>query len=531
MAIPFLFENFATVWLTTVVGASDTSIELGSGEGALFPLPGVGEKFAIVLEDNRIGAREVAYCIGRSGDTLTVQRAQEGTTALEFAAYSSLSNRVTAGVLSQLLTGNVGPEGPEGPEGPPGPPGSGVDDLADLPQGGATDGDVLTWNDGTGEWEPQAPAAGGLADAPSDGERYGRRDAAWVILNAEVMGSPKTGNFTLAASDSDIIPCDLAGTITATIPPNSDVPFPVGTIREFVRMGTGPLVIAAGSGVTLIKPADLNAKARAQYSSVFARKESTDTWRLLGDLEPAANTLSLAVEDSGFEAVAAATRINFTGAGVTVTDAGGGEATVDIPGGGGGGGGNPNGVADTTPTLTDFAWVNQGDATATQRSYGIGMKAPRNSADNVRALVRSAPSTPYSIAVRLRWINWRINYTPIGLAWRDSASGKLQVFSVGTTSSAPSFELVNWTNPTTFASTTVAPAPFSQNSSPEWMRLRDNGTNRMCDLSTNGEDWTTIFSVGRTNHLTPDQVGFFINPIAASAVPDILLTIHSWAAS
>jgi hypothetical protein len=48
---------------------------------------------------------------------------------------------------------------------------------------------------------------------------------------------------------------------------------------------------------------------------------------------------SVAVDDEGAEIVATASRLNFTGAGVTVTDGGSGEAIVDIPGGGGGGGG------------------------------------------------------------------------------------------------------------------------------------------------------------------------------------------------
>jgi len=43
---------------------------------------------------------------------------------------------------------------------------------------------------------------------------------------------------------------------------------------------------------------------------------------------------SIAVEDEGSEIVASAARINFTGAGVTASDAGGGEVTVTIAGGG-----------------------------------------------------------------------------------------------------------------------------------------------------------------------------------------------------
>lgn len=50
---------------------------------------------------------------------------------------------------------------------------------------------------------------------------------------------------------------------------------------------------------------------------------------------------SVAVEDEGVVVVAVATALNFVGAGVTATDAGGGVAQIDIPGGGGGGSDNP----------------------------------------------------------------------------------------------------------------------------------------------------------------------------------------------
>lgn len=101
--LPYLFSNFAVVWLTTVVTAGQTEIVLESGEGGLFPQPSGGTYFMAVLEDGRTGAREIVRVTGRSGDTLTVVRAQEDTTAQEFPAYSSISARLTAGALTALF--------------------------------------------------------------------------------------------------------------------------------------------------------------------------------------------------------------------------------------------------------------------------------------------------------------------------------------------------------------------------------------------------------------------------------------------
>lgn len=52
--------------------------------------------------------------------------------------------------------------------------------------------------------------------------------------------------------------------------------------------------------------------------------------------ESSAGGGSVSVEDDGSEIVATATTLNFTGAGVTVSDAGGGQANIAITGGGGG---------------------------------------------------------------------------------------------------------------------------------------------------------------------------------------------------
>ncbi|AGS82339.1 hypothetical protein SEA_THREERNGTARJAY_40 [Mycobacterium phage ThreeRngTarjay] len=43
---------------------------------------------------------------------------------------------------------------------------------------------------------------------------------------------------------------------------------------------------------------------------------------------------------------------------------------------------------------------------------------------------------------------------------------------------------------------------------PRWIRLRDNGTNRIFEFSPNGFDWCEFYVSLRTDHITPDQVGW-----------------------
>lgn len=103
MPAPLLFSNFATVWLTSPLTAGAVTITLNAGEGELFPTPAAGAIFVGVLEDTRVGAREIVNCVARDGDVLTVQRGQEGTIARSFAAYTTFSNRLTAGAIARLF--------------------------------------------------------------------------------------------------------------------------------------------------------------------------------------------------------------------------------------------------------------------------------------------------------------------------------------------------------------------------------------------------------------------------------------------
>lgn len=70
--------------------------------------------------------------------------------------------------------------------------------------------------------------------------------------------------------------------ITFTIPPNSSVPFDVGTVIEICQVSTGQVTVAAGAGVTLRTPS--SATTRAQWSTVSIRQRATNEWVVSGDL-------------------------------------------------------------------------------------------------------------------------------------------------------------------------------------------------------------------------------------------------------
>lgn len=97
-----VFTNNASGTLASTLNPGDTTAVLNGGEGTFFPLPIGGDTFYATIEDSA-GNIEVVSCTARSGDNLTIVRAQEGTAAQTFTAGARFELRVTAAVLNALL--------------------------------------------------------------------------------------------------------------------------------------------------------------------------------------------------------------------------------------------------------------------------------------------------------------------------------------------------------------------------------------------------------------------------------------------
>lgn len=95
-----LFTNNAKSTLAGDILIGATTLTVATGEGSKFPSPNAQEFFALTLQDPQNEATlEIVYCTARSGDVLTVTRAQEGTSARAWAEKSLAELRLTAGVL------------------------------------------------------------------------------------------------------------------------------------------------------------------------------------------------------------------------------------------------------------------------------------------------------------------------------------------------------------------------------------------------------------------------------------------------
>lgn len=93
-----LAANNAVTTLASPISNTAVSLTVATGAGALFPNPSGSQYFVLSLWDAATGTiNEIMWCTARSGDTMTVVRGQEGTTAVSWLAGDNVNNFWTAG--------------------------------------------------------------------------------------------------------------------------------------------------------------------------------------------------------------------------------------------------------------------------------------------------------------------------------------------------------------------------------------------------------------------------------------------------
>ena len=104
-----------------------------------------------------------------------------------------------------------------------------------------------------------------------------------LTLNAQ---TGTTYTFVLTDNRNKLVTASNASAQTYTIPLNSSVAFPTGSVINIIAIGAGAVTIQGASGVTV---ASTGATAtapvlRAQYSAASLIKVGTDSWYIVGDI-------------------------------------------------------------------------------------------------------------------------------------------------------------------------------------------------------------------------------------------------------
>ena len=168
----------------------------------------------------------------------------------------------------------------------------------------------------------------------------------------------------------------------------------------------------------------------------------------------------------------------------------------------------------TTPALGDYTWVNQGTSSVSDsQGYPI-MTVTAQSYPNLRMLVRSLPAASgYTITTAI-WSPVVRDYasTFYGVCLYDSAGGKLVTLRVMPGDNR--IAMTRWNSVSSLdgdytilvENTTLQTTPVVL-----WVKIQDNTTDRIVSVSRDGFNWSVFYSVGRTNFVTPDRFGFFVN--------------------
>jgi len=171
----------------------------------------------------------------------------------------------------------------------------------------------------------------------------------------------------------------------------------------------------------------------------------------------------------------------------------------------------------TPPAAADFGtWVNQGSAAIADNKGAVFLQSgPATSGENLRCQVKAYPGSAFTVDMVFLPNAWAYTGTiACGLCIRDSVGGKLVCYGAGGSSSSMETSGVNYSSATAYASV-VTGWPGSRHcydSSLLFLRYYDDfSANRVISFSHDGITWTQMVSSSRTDYLTPNQIGIFVN--------------------
>lgn len=175
------------------------------------------------------------------------------------------------------------------------------------------------------------------------------------------------------------------------------------------------------------------------------------------------------------------------------------------------------------PAIGSWTWVNQNGGSANTSNGFLYMQSPQSTGDNYNLLVLSAPATPYT---KTAFVNFLFQ-SSVGIVFRESSSGKFVIFGFSDNGSGgTNMATLKYTNPTTFSAVQNSRTQH-QNSAPGiWLRIADDGANRVSSYSLDGINFVQFDTVARTTFLTADQVGVGMNNNSSTSTTS--MSVLSW---
>lgn len=338
------FTNNASATLSSSITNSATSISVTAGQGALFPALSGTDFFYATLVDSS-GNIEIVKVTARTSDAMTVVRGQDNTTARAYSAGDKFELRPTAAALNWkvdqdftgTMTGAITWSATQTFSGaitgagltnyfasPPAIGGTSpaAGSFTNLSASGTLSGAGFTaYFASPPAIGGTAPAAGSFTNLSASGTLSGAAFTNYfasppaiggttpaagtfttVTVTSAVLtggtvagntlgylevplvgGAAKTVSYTTVLADSGKQIQFNAASLTATIPANGSVAYPVGTALTFVNLNASNLTIAITTDtMTLAGSTTTGSRTLAQNGIATAVKVSSTVWLISG---------------------------------------------------------------------------------------------------------------------------------------------------------------------------------------------------------------------------------------------------------